>query len=273
MKKLTIGVLVDLADDIEQRLDKLVALGLADCQIVSWKPERWTRDTARRLTGAARSRNVALTTFWAGWPGPATWNFIDGPRTIGLVPPEQRAARVAALKQAADFAAECGFPSITTHLGFLPEDPRDPQFEPTVAAIRDIGQHCAQRKLGFWFETGQETPVTLLRTIERVGLDNLGVNFDTANLILYGKANPVDALDVIGKYVRGVHAKDGLYPTNGSQLGREVPLGEGKVNFPVFVPKLKALGYEGSLTIEREISGEQQQVDIRRAVELLRPLC
>jgi len=273
MPTLAIGVLVDLGNDLEQRLDTVRDLGLAHCQICSWKPELWTRATGERLRSAARSRGIRVTTFWAGWPGPATWNFIDGPRTIGLVPPEQRAARVAALKQAADFAADCGLPSITTHVGFLPEDPNDPQYDPTVAAIRDVAGQCGRRGIGFWFETGQETPVTLLRTIERVGTDNLGINFDTANVILYGKANPLDALDVFGSYVRDVHAKDGLYPTNGTQLGREVPLGEGKVNFPAVVGRLKSLGYAGTLTIEREIGGAQQLLDIRKAIDLLRPLC
>ena len=124
----------------------------------------------------------------------------------------------------------------------------------------------------FLFETGQETPTTLLRFIENIGTGNVGINLDSANLILYGKANPVDALDVIGKYVRGIHAKDGFYPTNGMELGREVKVGEGKVNFPVFVKKLSEVGFDGSLTIEREISGEQQRIDIIKAKEYLEKL-
>ena len=101
---------------------------------------------------------------------------------------------------------------------------------------------------------------------------NLFINLDPANLIQYGKANPIDALDVIGDYVRGVHAKDGFYPTNGRELGREVKVGEGKVNFPVFLRELNARGYDGSLTIEREISGEQQLIDIRETQTYLQKL-
>ena len=126
--------------------------------------------------------------------------------------------------------------------------------------------------LGFWFETGQETPITLLRTIHDIGTDNLGINLDPANLLMYGKANPVDALDVFGQYVRGVHAKDGEYPTNGRQLGVEKPLGEGRVNFPALLTKLKALGFSGALTIEREISGPQQIADIQKAKQMLTAL-
>jgi L-ribulose-5-phosphate 3-epimerase len=112
----------------------------------------------------------------------------------------------------------------------------------------------------------------LFRAIQDVGLDNVGVNFDAANLILYGKANPVDALEVLGPLVQGVHAKDGLYPTDAKQLGREVPIGQGKVNFPAFIKRLKEVGYRGPLTIEREISGPQQTEDVRAAKAYLEKL-
>jgi sugar phosphate isomerase/epimerase len=111
--------------------------------------------------------------------------------------------------------------------------------------------------------------VVLLRTFERIGTNNLGINLDPANLILYGKASPIDSLDVIGSYVTNIHVKDGLYPTDGNNLGKEVPAGEGKVNFPEFIQKLKSLGFDGELIIEREISGEQQIRDIRATINKL----
>ena len=122
------------------------------------------------------------------------------------------------------------------------------------------------------FETGQETPVALRRVIEAVGTGNLGINLDSANLILYGKANPVDALDVFGEFVRGIHAKDGFYPTDGQNLGEEVPIGQGKVDFPALIDRLKELGYSGALTIEREISGPEQIKDILEAKAFLEEL-
>ena len=140
------------------------------------------------------------------------------------------------------------------------------------SALKVLAGHCKVNGQHFLFETGQETPTTLLRAIEDIGTGNLGINLDPANLILYGKANPVDALDVIGKYVMDIHAKDGLYPTNGRQLGVETPLGEGKVNFPALVARLKELGYDGTFTIEREISGEQQKKDIISAKAILESL-
>jgi sugar phosphate isomerase/epimerase len=227
---------------------------------------------AQRLIAASQQYQVEVTTLWTGMPGPAVWNFIEGPNTIGLVPPQYRVQRVAALKAGADFAVRVGVSSITTHVGFIPENPSDPLYPGVIEALKDVVTYCKQRNLTFCFETGQETPVTLLRVIEDLGGENLGINLDPANLLLYGKANPVDALDVIGAYVRGVHAKDGEYPTNGRYLGEEKPLGAGRVNFPVLVPKLKSLGFAGALTIEREISGPKQIEDIKHAIQLLTPL-
>jgi sugar phosphate isomerase/epimerase len=89
---------------------------------------------------------------------------------------------------------------------------------------------------------------------------------------MYGKANPVDALDTIGKYVRDVHGKDGLYPTDGRNLGKEVAMGKGKVNYPAFIARLKEIGYDGPITIEREIGGEEQIKDINEARALLESL-
>ena len=178
--------------------------------------------------------------------------------------------RLEALKRWADFAVELGAPAIVTHCGFLPENMTDPEYEPLCVAVHEIGNYCKQRNLGFWFETGQETPVTLLRYIEAVGLDNLGINLDPANLLMYGRGNPIDALDVFGKYVRCLHAKDGAVPTTGTHLGPEKKVGEGMVRFPEFMEKLFATGFDGDLIIEREISGEQQNTDIADTVVYLK---
>ena len=197
------------------------------------------------------------------------WDFIDGPATLGLVPPAYREMRVAELKRAAQFAAWCEAPAIITHCGFIPENPKDPQYAGTVAAIAEVAERCHELGIGFWFETGQETPVVILRVIEDIGLPNFGINFDTANVILYGKANPVDALDVFGTYVRNLHAKDGLYPTNGRELGREVAIGSGKVDWLRLIERLHELEFGGEIVIEREISGPQQAADIEASLDCL----
>lgn len=272
MPKLKLGVIVGLGEDPEAALKKVHVLGLPTCQLKCSLPQHYTKENIRKVKDACRRYDVQISSIWAGYPGPAVWNFIEGPKTIGLVPKKWRRIRIDALKAGADFAAALGVSNISTHCGFIPENPNDPAYGDVIKALREVVAHCRRKKIAFCFETGQETPVVLLRCIEDLGYDYLGINFDTANLILYGKANPIDALDVVGKYVLGVHAKDGFYPTNGRELGKEVALGNGKVNFREFVPKLKKLGYRGALTIEREISGPQQIRDIERAKKLLGPL-
>ena len=212
---------------------------------------------------------MSISALWAGWDGPCEWNFEFGPQTLGLVPEAYRESRLKQLMRASDFAEMIGVSDIITHVGFLPENICDSSYLDIVAALRYIAGYMKDKQQFFLFETGQETPVTLLRTIEMVGLDNLGINFDTANLILYGKANSVDALDILGRYVRNTHIKDGLYPTSGRELGKETPLGKGKANITEIISKLKALGFKGALTIEREIEGSEQIRDILSAKGIL----
>jgi L-ribulose-5-phosphate 3-epimerase len=269
MSTIKLGVLARLEESPEQALAGVHELGFPTCQVSTWRGTLLSEGTADELRTLAGRHGIEISTIWAGLPGRHVWDFLAGPTTIGLVPVETRAERLAVLKRSADFARRVGVPSITTHVGFIPENPSDPAYPPVVEALREIATYCAGIGLQFWFETGQETPITLLRTIQDIGTDNLGINLDPANLLMYGKANPVDALDIFGPYVRGVHAKDGEYPTNGRQLGVEKPLGEGRVNFPALIGKLKTLGFSGALTIEREISGPQQIEDIQRGRRLL----
>ncbi len=262
-----IGVCVYLSekDELSKKFEDLRAQGFDNCQLLSWDPAAWTLKNADAVNALTEQYGVTISAFWCGWEGPAVWNFYEGPQTLGLVPPAYRDMRVKNLCDGADFAKLLGVQDVVTHMGFIPENPNDPEFLPFCDAVRVVAEHCKQNGQYLLFETGQETPVTMLRCFEQVGTDNLGVNLDTANLILYGKANPVDALDVFGKYVRNLHAKDGLYPTNGHDLGTETPVGRGKVDFPALFKKLHALGYDGVVTIEREISGEQQTKDIMEA--------
>ena len=271
--KLKIGVMMSLGNDVREEIRKVSDLGLASCQLASWAPEHYDDDSLAAVKRASSEFGVEITSLWTGFPGPAVWNFTEGPATIGLVPPEYRKMRVEALIAGAEFAAKLDVASTTTHAGFIPENPKDPLYEGTIEALRRIATRCKELGLAFCLETGQETPVTLLRAMTDTGTGNLGVNLDPANLLMYGKANPVDALDILGAYVKGVHAKDGEYPTEPGRLGVEKPLGEGRVDFPRLVGKLKSCGYAGSLTIEREISGDQQIKDIKHAIKLLAPLC
>ncbi|MEA5064466.1 MAG: sugar phosphate isomerase/epimerase family protein, partial [Eubacteriales bacterium] len=199
-------------------------------------------------------------------------DFYEGQLTLGLVPAAYRDRRTETLLKGSDFAQKLGVRLLVTHAGFLPENPYAPEYQGVLTALRAVAARCARNGQCFLFETGQETPVTLCRVIEDLGMDNLGVNLDPANLLMYGTANPCDALGLLGKYVMGVHCKDGVYPTDGRTLGEEKALGEGAVDFPKLIGLLKAMGYSGDYTIEREISGEEQKRDILKAKALLERL-
>ncbi len=244
----------------DQAIARVAAFGLPTCQVsVGMSPE----GLAGPLKAALDKYHVEATAAMTLGQGPMVWDFYHGPSTIGLVPPQTRAMRLDALKRASDLAKQCGIGAVHTHCGFIPEDPNDPLYAPTIAAIHEAAAHCRANGQHFLMETGQESPITLRRAIRDVALDNVGVNLDTANLILYGKGEPVGALEVIGPFVRGLHAKDGKYPTDPNKLGQEVPIGSGRVNFAEVMRGLRRLNYSGPITIERETSGPQQEADIR----------
>ncbi|MGO8736527.1 MAG: TIM barrel protein [Terriglobia bacterium] len=260
-KGMRLGIIVGMGKKPEAALQKVHDLGIPSCQVS-------TEDFSDAMLGGIRDAvqkfNIEVTALNTGGPGPAVYDFYQGPQTIGLVPRQYRQARIAHFKQASEFAKKLGIPALHTHFGFIPENPNDPVYKDLLPALREVATYLKGNDQMMLYETGQETPITLLRAITDVGVDNQFVNLDTANLILYGKGNPLDALDVIGKLVRGTHAKDGLFPTDPKNLGEEVPIGKGKANFPKLIPRLKELGYTGPLTIEREISGPRQMEDIRK---------
>lgn len=259
-----IGVLINYKKDTNIRAEILKAreMGLESCQLSIWDTSVLTAENAKRLKEILSETGFSVSAVWAGYSGEVKWNFTEGPVTIGLVPAEYREQRLQELMLASDFAEACGVNKVITHVGFIPEDPNHPDFSGLVDALRRLCEYLKAKGQYFLFETGQETPVTMLRTIEAIGLDNIGINLDTANLILYGKANTLDSLDVFGKYVMETHIKDGVYPVDGMKLGREKKFGEGKANFPAVVRRLYELGFSGDFTIEREISGEEQKADI-----------
>ena len=267
--KIGVCVQFDSIDSMSKKLDMLISEGFNSCQLISWNLSLWTDENAVYLKELFEQRKITISAFWCGGEGPCVWNFYEGQTTLGLVPPEYREMRIKNLCDGADFAKKLNVSDVVTHMGFIPENPNDPQFIPFCDAVRTVAEHLKQNGQYLLFEAGQETPVTMLRCFEQVKTDNLGVNLDTANVILYGKANPVDALDVFGKYVRNLHAKDGCYPTNGHDLGADTRIGDGKVDFKALFIKLKELGYDSFVTIEREIDGDQQTKDIRHAKEYL----
>ena len=262
---MALGLLIKPYPSPEQKIAVVRQLGIPTCFLsLDGYLGKFTPALVAEMRAALEKNQVIATTAEVVYPQPLKWNFLDGPSTIGIVPRAYRQARIDALKQTSDFAKQLGIDKIQTHCGFIPENPREPLYEETVLAIRELAEHCAGNGQGFLMETGQETPTTMLRVIKDVDRPSLGVGLDTANLILYGKANPVDALKQLGPYVRAMHAKDGKWPTNPSELGEEVIIGKGEVDFVKVLGGLHAVGYKGAVTIERETSGPQQIEDVRQ---------
>jgi L-ribulose-5-phosphate 3-epimerase len=264
VKPMDLGLLISPFGAPEATIKRVHDMGFSNCFLsLDGYIKKFTPDAAKEIGDLLAKYDLVATTVEVVGPQPLVWDFLQGPSTIGLVPPKTRAARIDALRQVSDFAKLLGIEQVQTHCGFIPENPGDALYAGAVEAIKTVAQHCHGNGQYFLMETGQETPTTMSRMIRDVNMANLFVGLDTANLILYGKANPVDAVDILGTHVRSVHAKDGKWPTDPSKLGEEVLIGKGLVNFKTVFTKLHKLGYSGAVTIERETSGPQQIEDVK----------
>ena len=268
-QRMRLGLIVSVQEDADKALKLVHDLGIPTCQAST---DDFSDRVYTALKDAIEKYGIEVTAINSSGGPPNEYDFYEGPLTIGVVPKEYRQQRIDNFRSASDFAKRLGIPAFHTHYGFIPENPNDPEYPGVVEALRQVATHLKGNGQMMLYETGQETPITMLRAITDAGLDNQFVNLDTANLILYGKGNPLDALDLLGKLVRGVHAKDGLFPTDPKKLGEEVPIGQGKADFPKLIPRLKELGYTGALTIEREISGPKQLEDIKKEKAYLEKL-
>jgi L-ribulose-5-phosphate 3-epimerase len=274
LEDLELGLVFGAGSDARATLEHVKGFGLRAGQIVfpgtqslQGAAEVW--DEALR---AARFTPVTLVCSYAGE------DYADIPtvlRTVGLVPEPTRAERIIHTKAVADVGKQLGVESITCHIGFVPEDPHEHLYVQIRDVARDICDHCAKNGQNFTLETGQEPAHVLLRFIEDVGRPNLKINFDPANMILYGTGDPIEALGILGKHVVSVHCKDGDWPPRDTPnaLGKERALGEGSVGMAAFVEKLKEIGYRGVLSIEREEPDHAvRDADIRKAIKLLNSL-
>jgi len=222
-----------------------------------------------------RMERFSLATVVCAYAGESYADIPTVMRTVGFVPPATRQERIARTKYVADFASQLSVESVGCHVGFVPEDRSLALYGEIVDVVREICDHCAGLNQTFALETGQESPDVLLRFLKDVDCKNLKINFDPANLILYGTGDPLAALDVLAPHIVSVHCKDGDFPPAGQPgaLGTERPLGHGSVDIPAFIGKLKEIGYRGILSIEREEPDvEKRDADIRAAVKLLKEL-
>lgn len=267
-----IGLIIALEDLILSEGSFLKAFNLGVCEIKCWNPENYTTDNLLHLKKWMNKGLFKVSGLWCGWSGPVKWDLYEGPHELGLVPTAYRANRVIELKKGIQFAHDLGVKKVTTHVGFIPENPLTTEYHETVSAVRELVTFCLSRDITFNFETGQETPVTLMRFIKDIGLPNQGVNLDPANLLLYGKGNPVDSVSIYGNKINGVHIKDGFYPKTGETLGKEVSPGEGLVNYPLFLEALRKTHYHGYFIIERELKSGNADKEILKTVDFLKSI-
>jgi sugar phosphate isomerase/epimerase len=231
-----------------------------------------------KLTDAAAKAwrsDLEVVTVFAAYDGEDYADIPTVQRTVGFIPAATRDERERRTYEVSDFAASLGVNSIACHIGFVPEDSAHPDYIMVRALVRRICDHAAQHGQTFALETGQEPAPVLLRFIEDVARPNLRINFDPANMILYGTGDPIEALKLLGPLVASVHCKDGDWPPPGvpGALGRERPLGDGAVGIARYVRTLAEIGFRGPLNVERETENQQERLrDMARGVALLRSL-
>ncbi len=254
------------------RLAEIKALGVRCGQLGIPGGAELGKHFAANWKKALAEEEFTVVTVFAAYNGEDYADIPTVQRTVGFIPRATRAERERRTFEVSDFAAAIGVKSIACHIGFVPEDKNDPDYVAVREMVRRVCDHAAKHHQTFALETGQEPAHVLLDFLKDVDRKNLAINFDPANMILYGTGDPVEALGVLGKHVISVHAKDGDYPPKdvAGALGKERPLGEGSVGIERFVHKLKEIGFTGPLNIEREAHDPDQRMrDMRDAVPYL----
>jgi sugar phosphate isomerase/epimerase len=270
-----IGVFASIDAGLGVKLEVAQELGVPTIQLHAPAHCSRTTEQARQFLQRLKDAGITLTAVFGGFEGESYADIPTVVRTVGLVPRATRAARTHEMKEISDFARLLGCDVVALHLGFVPHDRGEPLYREVLDVTRDLCDHCDQNGQALHLETGQEPADALLAFIHDVGRDNLYINFDPANMILYGSGEPIAALEKLGQYVKSVHCKDGTWAKNpGKEWGAEVPLGQGDVGIENYLRMLKKIGYLGPLTIEREIPQEpqRQKAEIGHAVRLLTEL-
>jgi L-ribulose-5-phosphate 3-epimerase len=274
LKDMEIGVMFWGGRDPVETIRELKAMGVK-CGQIGIPGDMPLAGAAARWKAALEAERFTVVTAFCAYTGE---NYADIPtvqRTVGFIPRATRAEREKRTNEVSDFARELGIPSVAAHIGFVPEDSSNDDYQSVLGLVRRVCDHAAKNKQTFALETGQESAETLLNFFIDVNRPNLAINFDPANMILYGSGDPIEALGTLAAHVVSVHCKDGDWPPKGSPgaLGVEKPLGQGSVGMERFIGKLKSIGFKGPLNIEREEPDQAQRLrDIAMGVKLLEKL-
>lgn len=276
MQKWAIGVFASVDAGLGVHLDVAKELGIHTVQVHTPHKESRNEAAAKAFLQRCKEADITITCLFGGFEGESYADIATTARTVGLVPEGTRAARAAEMKEISDFAKLLGCNTLGMHIGFVPER-NSPSYTSLIEVTRNLLDHVKANGQNMHLETGQETADHLLEFMHDVGRDNLFINFDPANMILYGTGDPIEALKKVGHLVRSIHCKDAKWAApdqRGKGWGTEVALGDGDVGMETYLRTLQSVGYSGPLTIEREIAHdrERQKADIGQAVRLLESL-
>ncbi len=275
LKPLEIGVMFWAGSDPAATVREIKSFGVRCGQVGVPGSMALDGPAAADWREALADEQFTIVTAFAAYTGESYADVPTVQRTVGFIPRATRAERERRTLELSDFAAAVGIPGIACHIGFIPEERGDPDYIEVRGTVRRVADHAGRHGQTFALETGQEPAAVLERFLRDVDRPNVGINFDPANMILYGTGEPIEALSMLAPRVLSVHAKDGDWPPpdRPGSLGVERPLGAGSVGIGRFVSTLKEVRYQGTLHIEREIEDRaQRRSDIRAAVELLRNL-
>lgn len=275
IEKWPIGVFASIDAGLGVHLDVARRLGVKTVHLHTPHAESRTPSRIAEFKSQLDDLGIRVTCVFAGFDGESYADIPTVQRTVGLAPRDVRIERTAELHDIAKFAHSLGVDTVGLHLGFVPHDTSDPDFNDLLAITRNVCDACASDGQNVHLETGQEPADVLQAFLIAVDRPNLFINFDPANMILYGCGEPLPALEQLGPWVRSVHCKDALWSDQpGETWGTETPLGKGAVDFRQFLAVLDRNDYTGPLTIEREIpqEPERQMAEIGDAIKLLESL-
>jgi sugar phosphate isomerase/epimerase len=219
--------------------------------------------------GLLKNSGLVFTAGMIGFPGEDYSTIPAIRKTGGYVSDEEFPMRKQLTKAAAQLAGELGLKMLSTHVGFVPPS-SDPNYQAMLGRVCEVATDIGSLGMDLLMETGQESAPELLQFLNDLRCKNVKVNFDPANMILYGAGDPIEAIGILGRHIAHVHVKDATMSKQPSlDWGSEVPFGMGEVPPKEFLRALHDAAYRGPLIIERE-AGTTRTADIAFAIETLK---
>ena len=260
-----VGVIIDsLKLGVRKGIEKAAEIGADGFQIYvtegEMAPEKMTADDRARFRAFVKSKGLVISA-------------LCGDMGKGFLDPKTNPEVIERSKKFVDLAVDLGTKIVTTHVGFLPHDEKAREWEIGLAAVTELAKYAESRGCFFASETGPEPPTMLKKFLDRIPSKGMKANYDPANFVMLGPYDHIGGVQVLKDYIVHTHAKDGVCllknESGGMNTFLEVPLGEGGVAFKHYLKALDDIGYDGFLTIEREVGGNPA-ADIEKAIRFLR---